>query len=680
MTVRTVWLRTAWVALLLAPRAAFGADPTTPGALSAVHPTFENASIEWEITGDDNANGVVSVRYRASGETAWRTGLPLRRVPAGNNQGFSWTNRHAGSLFGLSPATAYEVELTLADPDGGSATQSITVTTRALPVAAADAVVKAVGPSDFASAAAQAAPGDVLLLADGTYAGFVFQHDGTAERPIVIRAEHKGAAVIDGDVRLDGRHFVFVEDLTIHGMVKMNDSEGNVVRGCTIETTDSGVVAFGSGTVDSYVADNVIHGPTTWRDAALGAEGDNLGEGVQLTGAGNVIAYNHVSGFRDCISTLEDSEARNQFSIDIYGNDLELCADDAVEADFAMGNVRVLKNRITNSFVGLSSQPGLGGPTYFVRNAMYNVVYSPFKLHRGSIGDVALHNTAVKCGDALGIYAGVTWSRALFRNNLFVGGTGGGTFGGYGNGTGDVMRTEDADASCDFDFDGFGSIGTGRFSGRVGATRFASLAELRANTTEKNAIQVDLSTFAGSVTFPESPFPERTAPSLVLVAGGAAVDKGQVLPNVNDGFSGAAPDLGAHELGAPEPHYGPRTNGDAGAGGSAGGGGSAGSAGSSSGAGGGGGAGGVAGAGGAGGSAGAGAGGAGAAGGASGAGTAGSSQAGPGGSSDEDSGCGCRIAGGASAQLTLGELLLLLGALLAGRRRGARSVGMLDTR
>ena len=31
-----------------------------------------------------------------------------------------------------------------------------------------------------------------------------------------------------------------------------------------------------------------------------------------------------------------------------------------------------------------------------------------------------------------------------------------------------------------------------------------------------------------------------------------------VLPNVTDGYSGKAPDLGAYEYGQPVPHYGPR--------------------------------------------------------------------------------------------------------------------------
>jgi len=43
-----------------------------------------------------------------------------------------------------------------------------------------------------------------------------------------------------------------------------------------------------------------------------------------------------------------------------------------------------------------------------------------------------------------------------------------------------------------------------------------------------------------------------------LKAGSAPVDKGKVIPQVTDGYAGAAPDLGAVELGQPLPHYGPR--------------------------------------------------------------------------------------------------------------------------
>ncbi|MCC6874383.1 MAG: hypothetical protein IT378_08790, partial [Sandaracinaceae bacterium] len=436
-------------------------------------------------------------------------------------------------------------------------------TTRPEPTVPASARLVDVTVATFTAALASAQPNDVLVLAPGTYPGFTVETDGEADRPIVIRGQTPGMAVIDGEIRLDDRAHVWLEDLSVRDRVVLHTSHAIVVRGCSITTPDDGVVAFRGGTSDSYVCDNVIVGPTTtWADAALGADGDNLGEGVQLAGPGNVICYNHIRGFRDAISTMEDDEATDQYSIDILGNDIELGADDAIEADFTMGNVRVMRNRIRNSFVGISGQPTLGGPAYFVRNVMFNVVYSPFKLHRGSIGDVALHNTVVKCGDALAVYAGRAWSRAFFRNNLFLGGEGGGTYGGYGNGDGDVAVLADADATCSFDYDGFGSIGTGSFSGRIGATRFASLAELQSATTEVHAVEVDLSVFAASVAFPSTgPFPEREAADLRLAAGTAAVDRGIVLANINDGFGGAAPDLGAYELGSELPHYGPRTGG-----------------------------------------------------------------------------------------------------------------------
>ena len=43
-----------------------------------------------------------------------------------------------------------------------------------------------------------------------------------------------------------------------------------------------------------------------------------------------------------------------------------------------------------------------------------------------------------------------------------------------------------------------------------------------------------------------------------LRPGSAAVDRGTSLAGVTDGFEGRAPDLGALEVGAPLPVYGPR--------------------------------------------------------------------------------------------------------------------------
>jgi hypothetical protein len=75
-------------------------------------------------------------------------------------------------------------------------------------------------------------------------------------------------------------------------------------------------------------------------------------------------------------------------------------------------------------------------------------------------------------------------------------------------------------------------------------------------------VLVDYNIFE-KVTPPDRSTPQRlyrpAELDLRLKRGSAATDKGVVLPNITDGFTGKAPDLGAYETGRPLPQYGPRT-------------------------------------------------------------------------------------------------------------------------
>jgi hypothetical protein len=182
---------------------------TTPGQVTTPYPTTQGISIEWAITGDSNNNGTVGVRYRKQGDSSWQTGMPLVRVPAGSNTtgdfgsgGGKWANKHAGSLFDLAPGTSYEIELTLDDPDGGSTSTTTSAATRPIPVAAADAVTKQVTTANFSSSIASAAPGDILVLAAGSYPSFTLSRDGSAGKPIVIRGSSVDAVSFGGRVTL----------------------------------------------------------------------------------------------------------------------------------------------------------------------------------------------------------------------------------------------------------------------------------------------------------------------------------------------------------------------------------------------------------------------------------------------------------------------------------------------
>ena len=473
-------------------------------------------------------------------------------MPAGENAGFSWENKHAGSIVNVEADTTYEIELALTDPDGGNATRTLNASTRPWPVSGQQGTVFT--PATIAAGLANSSPGDVLVLADGEYPRIQFPRSGTRAAPIVLRGQNDGGAVVSGEIRFDGLDFIHIVGLTVEGQIKFNGANDIVVSDCLIQTDRDGIVAFGQGASNALIINNEVVGPTQWNEDALGNEGDNLGEGIVLTGPGNVIAFNRVRGFRDGISLLEDN-AVNQQSIDIYGNDISQCGDDGIEADFSMGNVRVYHNRLTDCFIALSSQPSLGGPTYFYRNVVYNAVFQAFKLQRSSVGDVLYHNTVVKVGDGFNVITEDPFSRSISRNNIFIGGPAG-TFNEFINGAGRVVYLPSADATNDFNYDGFGSIGTGTFVGQIGSTSFDGLAQLQSLTTESNAVQLDLSIFDGSVTIPANPVLVNTPPSFELAAGGSAIDVGETLVGFNNGFSGAAPDLGAYERGRVIPVYG----------------------------------------------------------------------------------------------------------------------------
>jgi hypothetical protein len=95
--------------------------------------------------------------------------------------------------------------------------------------------------------------------------------------------------------------------------------------------------------------------------------------------------------------------------------------------------------------------------------------------------------------------------------------------------------------------------------------RFRTLAELAAATgQETHGIEVDYDIFENvrppappDSSRPGSPY-EAVDLDFRLKPGSRAVDAGVRLPNVNDGFAGRAPDLGAYELGQAAPVYGPR--------------------------------------------------------------------------------------------------------------------------
>ncbi|MGO9112061.1 MAG: hypothetical protein ACLP9L_22780 [Thermoguttaceae bacterium] len=547
-------------------------------------PTLHCLGVYWIVQGDDNKNGRVEVAYRPAAAQAWRRGMDLFRVEKGGNRlengesmvrvpADAWL--FAGSIFGLAPDTEYELRLTLSDPDGGTAEKTLTARTLAEPAAPHDLRVSHVVPGSgggmgtaadpfrgLQSAQAAARPGCLLLLHHGVYEGtFVVNRSGEVGRPIIWRGAGDGETVIDGQGRAATRperaiaaseaHDVWFEDLTIRratwGLVA-HMSQRLVVRRCHFHGVKRGITATRNtdGRLGGlFVADNLLEGPFAWTDTPHGARVEE-NRGIELSGAGNVICYNRVRGFKDGIDMYPSVRC---VACDVHNNEVSECLDDGCEMDGSERNCRCFLNRFTNVFQGISVQPVYGGPIYVFRNALYNVEVETFKMHNSPSGALFLHNTSVKKGKPLLLSTSEPVRNSVYRNNLFIGTEG---------------RAYDCDPpmiECDFDYDGFGGS-SGPIFLKWNNVRYPSLPEVRAKApVYRHAVTVDPATvFATGIMPPADPKRQYDplGVDLRLSSRTAAVDAGTIVPGLNDDFTGKAPDLGAYEVGSRLPHYGPR--------------------------------------------------------------------------------------------------------------------------
>ena len=250
------------VLCLVAFQLALAKNSTTPGTISTPYPTITCLAVEWLIEGDDDEDGKVEVSFRATGETQWRQAMPLVRIPAGNTGSktrptYHWMNKHSGSIFDLKPDTEYEIRLSLKDPDGGKAVETVTVRTRPVPKEAEDSRVIEVNPRTLRTAAMRAEPGDILLLSPGYYGTFEMPVDGKPGRPVVIRADNSHPVIGStfDEISLEKRKHVILDGVTVYGPVQIRWAEDVAVRYCKIHSKFGIIAQKQPGAKNCYIGD-----------------------------------------------------------------------------------------------------------------------------------------------------------------------------------------------------------------------------------------------------------------------------------------------------------------------------------------------------------------------------------------------------------------------------------------
>jgi regulation of enolase protein 1 (concanavalin A-like superfamily) len=526
-----------------------GTEPVTPGAL-LTYSTIYSIGLEWDVVNDSDHDATATIEYRVAGESVWKPAGSLLRVD------FNGRSMLAGSVLFLTPNTEYQLRLALSDPDGGVETRTATVRTRPVPATPAGRtfhVMPGAGGGDgspqapfggIAAAQNVAQPGDTFLLHAGSYGGRIrLSRAGTTAAYIVWKAIGDGEVFIDGiDV---GASHIWLEGLTIRnqtsGVLTANAPQNVVVTRCRF-VNNLNAILLSSGGSGWYIADNTIVGITPHDSGSFN------GEGIDLNITNNhTVAHNSITKVADGISYP-------RLNVDIFGNDVFDTADDGIELDFGLSNVRVWGNRIHNAVHnGLSFQPQSGAPWYILRNQIVGSVEAAFKF-RTTDRFVLLHNTIVHWGNA---WPGTSMMccnedhllRAFARNNLWISVQGGQIWG---------FEAAARDWWSDLDYDGIdwgSATDPFTYEGMTFPDLFSFAA---ASGLERNGIRVFKDGCFEDFQVP-GPSPTPIPPHVMTLRSGCgAIDAGAILPGLNDGFLGLAPDIGAHEFGGSPTRYGPR--------------------------------------------------------------------------------------------------------------------------
>jgi hypothetical protein len=529
-------------------------DQTTPGEITN-YSTIYSIGIEWDILGDANHNATVAVHYRPEGKGKWKAALPLVRVDNTHIR-----NGFAGSILFLDPDTTYDVRLELSDPDGGAdGRRTLTVATRPLPelprggrrfhVVPGSGGGKGSRKKPFqgiAAAQAVARPGDIFLVHAGSYGGRpTFSVPGDAGDYIVWMGAGDGEALFVDGYNFGASH-IWVEGLTVRKQAFATfslDCPSDVVVRRNFFYKNHYSIYLQRGGEGWYIADNTIVGDVVPASGSFDGEGIELNGSFAACGANNhTVAHNSITRVADAISTPGTN-------VDIFGNDIFDTSDDGIETDEGGTNVRVWGNRIHNALHNaFSFQPQVGAPWYFIRNQVINNLEDINK-YRTWDRAVFLHNTFVHWED-LQPGGGHGQLMSISRNNLWISIQGGQIWWGFGT----------FDWRTDLDYDGFD---WGEFTRPFffNGTTYPDLESFRRGTgQEAHGIQISHQTCIPTMNVPgNSPTPVPPQ-YLTLARGCPAIDAGAILPNINDGFVGKAPDLGAYEKGQPLPTYGPRSD------------------------------------------------------------------------------------------------------------------------
>jgi hypothetical protein len=509
--------------------------------------TFHSVSVYWDAAGG-SASKRAFVYFRRAGDTDWREAFHMSYSPLA----FDAFNpddsvRYRGSIVHVEPNTTYEIQVAL---EGTTLSAGTTVRTWSETFPIGETVNVAPTAQTITITQGGTANGyrvydgnnAVFTAASGTLSNIVVASD--ASYIIIRRFRLRGATGNPILIAGNHSHHVVIEDNEISDWGGGgNPSDGN--RNLAIWA--------GYGNTQVVIQRNRIRDPRVSSPSWLcchpgGPQGIGISPNLQVPGTNigtNVIRYNEVYSTNG--NSYGDGIKVNGHDTDVYGNYVADCHDDGFEIEGADRNVRVWSNYIANTSIPIANAPVTVGPLYVWRNVVGPTTGHPTSNVGSTNGPFMKMGFAYRTID--GVQYGVermTGLQYIFHNTVYN----------AGNDGSDGLGTEKT----------YGDRVIRNVTSRnnILHTRSSTLRSI-SMSTQNRTNDFDFDLHSAAVPAGSEPHGRSGAPTYVagsgfdvatrtgdfrLTAASDGFDAGDFIAGFSGCYSGAAPDVGAHEADA----------------------------------------------------------------------------------------------------------------------------------
>ena len=525
-----------------------GTGTTLPSSNAKAINTFESIGLYWTPPANPGAAGC-TVRYRKKSESSWKEAMPMW-YDARNNE-------CRGSIVHVAPGTDYAVEMGL---PGQAPSVGVNTKTWSDSFPIAKTIQVASGTSQLNITEGGSPSGYVLYTGPATLDGQNSAlHNISVSAPYVIIRGLTLKGAKSHAIRLNpGAHDIVIEDNDISGWGLPDPNGYTTAEGWKVgKDGESAVKANCTSTWQlerTIIQRNKIHHPrygsNSWSEGhPRGPNGAHYHE----CGGNHVFRYNEIFSetgryFMDGFGGAENfgTKGMPNADSDVYGNIILHAWDDGIEAEGANRNVRVWGNYMDNTMTAVASTSVSVGPIYIFRN-----VWNRARTYSNRTLDNDQRNYMFKSGDNTTYGKG----RRYILHNTMLQATQAGTTYPLGGGSGIAGPTSSSPLSNTVSRNNVFHIWKNWWS--AFDTKGGTDNDLDYDVSNSS---LTANTYAGAETHGITGTPVYAAGhgwqneaggNYQLAPSSPGYDKGARLPNFNDGFGGAAPDMGAHEAGTP---------------------------------------------------------------------------------------------------------------------------------